>query len=160
MWNKVGQKLLEAQTPNIGVESCRRLLPMVLAMLFAWHSAAMPDAARIRAVAESIGVQPKVALAVAWEESRRNTDPALRGAEGEWGRFQVLPATARRACPGLDITTYEDNVRCGLRLLRSLIRRYGAFEGIRRYNGSGPKAAAYLRRVLATIGRWELEDHE
>jgi soluble lytic murein transglycosylase-like protein len=46
------------------------------------------------------------------------------------------------------------NIRTGFRLLRSLIKQYGTAEGVRRYNGSGPRAEAYKRSVLERRVKW------
>lgn len=129
-----------------------RSLVLVLSMY-----TGLPDAHYLKVQADSIGVPAVIAWAVSWEETRRNTSPHVRGAHGEWGRFQILGATARGSCPGLDVRTYAGNVRCGLTHLRGLHARHGNWpEAIRAYNGRGPAARAYRQRVLASVGRFVL----
>ena len=110
----------------------------------------LPDASYLRATAAHEGVPPALLMAVAWEETRANLNPALRGAHGEVGRLQILPATAARWCADLDIRRYGDNVRCGCRLLRGWLWFGGWPEAIRRFNGRGPAALAYRDRVVRT----------
>lgn len=99
-------------------------------------------------------------LAIAWEESRANIDPQLRGTRGEIGRFEIMPATAAAFCPDLDVTRYKYNVKCALRLLRLDLLHVGLVRAIIRHNGraEGRRARAYADRVLTTIGRWSLEE--
>lgn len=93
-------------------------------------------------------VPPVVALEMAWEETRRNTHPLIRGAHGEWGRFQIKPLH----CDGR-VKTYSQNVACYFRLMRSHEIACGGWVcAIERYNGRGPRARAYRDRVLARIG--------
>lgn len=126
--------------------------PFLLALM-----TGLPDAHYLKQQADSIGVPSVVAWAIAWEETRRNTDPRVRGGHGEVGRFQLLPATARWACPHMNVREYAPNVRCGLTHLRSLHQRYGSWpEAIRAYNGRGPRARAYRVRVLASVGLFVL----
>lgn len=46
------------------------------------------------------------------------------------------------------------NIRTGFQLLSSLISAHGLHDGIRRYNGSGPRAEAYARSVLERRAKW------
>lgn len=115
----------------------------------------MPDARFLAIEADRAGVDPRVVLAIAWEETRTNTSPTVRGAAGEVGRFQLAPATARRYCKGLDVRLYHQNVACFFRVFRRLQDEFDLpgllpVNAIRRYNGSGPKARAYTERVLKT----------
>ena len=118
--------------------------------------AAMPDARYLTQQALTYGVDPRVVLAIAWEETRGNIDPRVRGAAHEIGRFQLSPATARRACPGLRVEQYHQNVKCFFLVFIPLMVRYDLpgllpANAIKRYNGRGPKADAYTRRVLKTV---------
>lgn len=116
----------------------------------------MPDARFLAAQAVAHGVDTRVVLAMAWTETRCNISTAVRGQAGEVGRFQISPETARRWCRGLNIHLYHENVRCFFRLFV----RYQAeldipgllpLNAIRRYNGRGPKAHAYVERVLKIV---------
>lgn len=78
-------------------------------------------------------------------------------ADCEVGRFQIKPSTARRRCPGLNVWTYDGNVRCFVHMLEEDAAAGGMLYAIRHHNGSGPRAADYLQRVLATIG-WITEE--
>lgn len=46
------------------------------------------------------------------------------------------------------------NMRVGFMALADLIHAYGVADGVRRYNGSGPAAAAYRDRMLGRIAKW------
>jgi hypothetical protein len=46
------------------------------------------------------------------------------------------------------------NIRYGLRRLDALIDQHGVREGIKRYNGTGPRADAYARSVLERRAKW------
>jgi len=117
-----------------------------------------PDAAALAAFADSARVPHTVVWAIAWQESRHNTNPALRGSAGEWGRMQILPSTARHICPTLDVRTYLGNVACGVRLLRGHYARTGSWVlAIRAYQCPRcPRDTAYQRSVLERVGRIEL----
>lgn len=116
----------------------------------------MPDAKYLAWQARAHGIDPRVVLAIAWEETRRNTDPSVRGQAGETGRFQLSRATAKHYCPAADIRLYHANVACALRLMAQLQARHDIpgllpIHMIRRYNGAGPKAEAYTARVLRSV---------
>lgn len=114
------------------------------------------DAARLKAHADSAQVPVAVAWALAYQESRHNLNPSLRGRHGEWGRVQVMPATARAVCPTLDIRTYDGNVACGLRYLRQRYEISGSWEAaVRAYQC--PRCTSttpYERSVMETVGRF------
>jgi soluble lytic murein transglycosylase-like protein len=111
----------------------------------------LPDETFITEQAKLAKVPSDIALAIAWMETRTNTNPNVRGRAGEVGRFQI--GAASWLCRDLAITQYEPNVSCGLRVLRYLYDKHGSWaEAIRRYNGSGPKSRAYASTALAYIG--------
>lgn len=114
---------------------------------------ALPDAWYLQRQAERAGLPREVLWAVAWQETRANLDPRVRGPHGERGRFQIMAATARRWCADLDIRTYKANVQCAVRILTRLQAEHGIVEAVRRYNGSGPRSRAYLAEVMQTVGR-------
>lgn len=133
---------------------------MTLALAILLSHASLPDARYLTRAADSAGVPALAVMAIAWEESRGNVDPRLRGTRGEIGRFEIMPATAAAFCPDLDVTRYKYNVVCALRLLRLDLLRVGLVRAIIRHNGraEGPRAKAYADRVLTTIERWTLEE--
>jgi len=98
------------------------------------------------------GVPPELALAVAAQESsicqwdaRGNIK---RGASGEYGVMQLMPATA--ASLGVDPANVQDNIHGGVKFLRQLYDRYGDWTlAVQHYNGSGPRAVAYAQSVMA-----------
>jgi len=136
---------------------------------------------------QGLGVEPRAALAIAWEESAANLDPKLRGhhcwysvrldsdewvlnahewvvrrADALWlvhhepncevGRYQIKPSTARLRCPGTDVFTYSGNLACFAQMFAEDTRMGGTLYAIKRHNGRGDQADAYLKRVLSTIG--------
>lgn len=117
---------------------------------------AMPDAGYLMRRAEAFGLPPSVVLSLAWQETRSNVSPAVRGAHGEVGRMQILPSTARLRCQGLDVRKYADNVQCGLSILRQLWRETGSLDmAVRRYNGRGYRAGVYMCEVMARAAALE-----
>lgn len=113
----------------------------------------LPDAVHLATLADSVGIPAELSWAMAWEESRANLNPRLRGQHGERGRFQVREngAVGRRCrALGLNVRTYAGNTRCHAVVMREMIDRYGTAEAVRRWNGSGPLARAYRARVGAT----------
>ena len=115
-----------------------------------------PDAWRLKAYADSTHVPAVIAWAISWQESRHNINPRLRGKHGEWGRFQVMPSTARAICPTLDIRTYEGNVMCGLRYLRHQFEARGTWEAaVRAYQCPRcTQRTEYERSVMEMVGRF------
>lgn len=113
----------------------------------------LPDAAHLAVLADSVGIPVEVSWAMAWEESRANLNPYLRGSHGERGRFQIR-ASGRvgRMCDalGFNIRTYAGNTRCHAVVMRGFIAEYGLSRAIETWNGSGPGARAYKARVGAT----------
>jgi soluble lytic murein transglycosylase-like protein len=77
--------------------------------------------------ARRLGVDPALALAVAWQESR--LDQSARSVTGAVGIMQVEPDTARIVArdlgTGLDIGSAPNNVTAGVVWLRSLLQSYG-----------------------------------
>ena len=67
------------------------------------------------------GVDPELALAVAYVESQ--FDPHTRSRKGAVGVMQLLPSTARDM--GVNPYTLKGNVEGGIRYLRRLLVRYG-----------------------------------
>lgn len=78
------------------------------------------------AAARRFGVEPSLALAVAWQESRLNE--AARSSTGAVGIMQVEPETSKLAGRDLgvpiDATNAQDNVVAGVFWLHSLLASY------------------------------------
>lgn len=113
----------------------------------------LPDAAHLATLADSVGIPVELSWAQAWEESRTNLNPYLRGAHGEWGRFQIREHSRignRCRQLHLNIRTYAGNTRCHAIVMRELIGQCGIACATETWNGSGPDARAYKGRVAAT----------
>lgn len=96
--------------------------------------------------AESLGMDPYVAAAVAWEESRFRSDAV--SPEGAIGPMQVIP---RWACP--DRTARGcDLIDAGVRAYLSWLATYKRpREALCHYNSGnvcGPRSRGYASRVL------------
>ncbi len=127
-----------------------------------------PDQVRalIAATARRYGVDPSLALAVAWQESGFQ-QRVVSGVDAV-GAMQVLPSTARglaaQAGRPLDVLRVEDNVTAGVLLLRQLLRstgsEHGALAGY--YQGLGsvaaqgvlPQTVSYIANVDALRSRF------
>jgi soluble lytic murein transglycosylase-like protein len=102
--------------------------------------------------ANSQGVPPEIALAVAVQESGlchwTKSGAVMRGTSGEYGVMQLMPATA--AALGVDPANVYGNIQGGVKYLRQLYDRFGDWSlAVQHYNGSGPAARAYAARVMA-----------
>jgi soluble lytic murein transglycosylase-like protein len=109
--------------------------------------------------ANNQGVPPEIALAVATQESRlchwAPNGAVLRGAAGEYGVMQLMPATA--AAMGVDPTDVYGNIHGGVKYLRQLYDRHGDWSlAVQHYNGSGPAARSYASAVMAIANRFGL----
>lgn len=51
-----------------------------------------------------------------------------------------------------DMLDPEKSLAVGTSILKRFVQRYGLWDGVRHYNGSGPRAEKYARRVLALAG--------
>lgn len=98
----------------------------------------------IRAKASRYGVDPELALRVAWQESRyRQT---ARSGVGAIGVFQLMPATAAEL--GVNPFNLVENIDGGIRYLRNRIRQYGGdlYKALASYNwGMGNLAGAIAK---------------
>lgn len=113
----------------------------------------------VRRAACSEGVPPDIALAIIEHES--SFDNSARGATGEIGASQILPATVElfefdRARLRSD---YEYNVRSGVKIMRFLLVHFPTDDAIRAYNGglgfqdSPEEARKKIEIYLANIDR-------
>ena len=96
---------------------------------------------QIRAAAAAYGVDPAIALAVAQRESGFNQ--GARGAAGEVGVFQLMPATAQGL--GVDPYNQDQNINGGVSLLAQLYAKFGDWtKALAAYNGgNNPPAVSY-----------------
>ena len=95
----------------------------------------------IRAKANRYGVDPELALRVAWQESRYQQ--TARSGVGAIGVFQLMPATAAEL--GVNPFNLVENIDGGIRYLRDRIQQYGGdlYKALASYNwGMGNLAAA------------------
>lgn len=103
--------------------------------------------------AESRGIDPRLALAMADTESSFN--PAARSPKGAMGLFQLMPETAKRL--GVDPADPVQNIRGGLTEMKRLLDEHGGdvTMALRRYNGSpqAPDEATdpYVQSVLGRL---------
>jgi soluble lytic murein transglycosylase-like protein len=112
----------------------------------------MPSAIQnqITQQALALGVPPSIALAVAQQESSFN--PNARGAAGEIGLFQLMPATA--ASLGVDPSDVSQNISGGISFLAQLFQKYGNWPAaLSAYNSGSPtRSTGYANSVLAIAG--------
>jgi len=80
--------------------------------------------ALITAAAQSGGIDPTLALAVAQRESSFNQNAV--GSSGEQGVFQILPSTAHDL--GIDPANLQQNIAGGTALLAHLLEQFGGDE--------------------------------
>jgi soluble lytic murein transglycosylase-like protein len=108
----------------------------------------------IVAAAQAAGIDPKLALEVATDESGMNPNTP-DGTSGEIGIFQILPSTGR----GLGYTVDQlrdplQNIQAGVKLLKQLLSRYGdPAAALAAYNwGPGNAQDPRLDAVLSVYG--------
>ncbi len=122
----------------------------------------------IRAEAKRAGVDPNLALALAWQESGFKMN--VVSSAGAIGAMQVMPETGAwvgRNLVGrrLDLADPEDNVIAGVRFLKMLLSMTkktpaalaGYYQGLAsvRRNGEYVDTKAYVRNVLALQRRFK-----
>lgn len=117
--------------------------------------------ALIRAEAKRAGIDPHLALALAWQESGFQQD--IVSSAGAIGVMQVMPETGRWMGANivgrrLDLADVEDNVVAGVRFLALLLRLTGRpqaalagyYQGLASVQDNGQYAdtKAYVRNIL------------
>lgn len=129
------------------------------------NSVGLPTRTQIRSMivstAQAHGLDPRLALAIAWQESRWS-QRAVSEANAV-GVMQCLPSTAQWVSGligrGLDVLNTQDNITCGVVLLRSLTRSTSSeseaiaayYQGLTSLRQNGPygDTADYVASVLA-----------
>lgn len=123
---------------------------------------------QIQASAQAVGLDPAIAVQVARQESGLNQD--ARGAAGEIGIFQLMPATA--ADLGVNPYDWIQNIQGGVRYLKQLLNQFqgNLAQALAAYNagpgrvgnavesGSGwfaqipATTQSYVSKILAALG--------
>lgn len=120
------------------------LLAELTKLSIPWNDATRAEIEKAAAaVSRSSGVtiDPDVLHAIAWQESGvRQFDTAgkvIRGAAGEYGMMQVMPANAA----GEDLSSLTGNVRAAAKLWAANVRSIGPgiADGLAAYNGGVSK---------------------
>jgi len=90
---------------------------------------------------------PRVLAAIAAQES--GFDLHARGKAGEIGAYQIIPRD--HGHPG---STWHSQTKAAERILQELVSDAGGRlrVAVRHYNGSGPAAVRYSRKVMAMAG--------
>jgi soluble lytic murein transglycosylase-like protein len=98
------------------------------------------------------GVPPAIALAVAQQESSFN--PNARGAAGEIGLFQLMPATA--SFLGVNPSDVSQNISGGISFLAQLFKKYGSWSSaLSAYNSGSPSGSLnYASQVLSKAANY------
>jgi hypothetical protein len=82
-------------------------------------------AEKIAEKAKEMGVPPKLAVAIAYHESRLNPN-APRGADGEFGGMQVMPNTGKGlGYTNKDLADPDKNIEAGLKYLKQNLDAFG-----------------------------------
>lgn len=137
--------------------------------------------------ARDAGISPALALAMLEQESGgRNVfghDPTIFAGAGEVTKAKYLAYREKRRASGnrlmqgvgpMQLTWWEFqdgadrlggcwivkyNLRYGYRRLAANIKQHGLWQGVQRYNGSGPAAVAYKNSVFARYEKWHVRLH-
>jgi len=121
--------------------------------------------ATVAVVARRLGVDPALAMAVTWVESRGRA--GLEGAAGELGIMQVMPATAGDLGlhdPGI-LAQSRFNAVAGVAYLKQMLDQFGGRPDVAlsaynsgpgattRAGGVTPQSRAYVRRAMRAFRR-------
>jgi len=121
----------------------------------------MPTAELLATIARSSDPRVPLPIVLTMAERESTFTPTKRGAAGEYGLLQLLPATVRGADIGYSgplpaLLEAGLNTRLGTRYLAVLKDRFGTWPvAIRAYNGSGPAARDYATGVLQRLPAWD-----
>jgi hypothetical protein len=98
-------------------------------------------------------VDPRLIASIMIVESRANPF-AISGADAV-GIMQVhLPTWGHRADKeGINLFKIEDNVEFGVRILKDYVRRFGVWEGVKRYKGWNPDSPTSAQSVSEYVGK-------
>jgi hypothetical protein len=117
---------------------------------------------QITTVANQVGLDPSIALAVANAESGFN--PSAMSNRGAIGLFQLMPSTAKGL--GVDPYNIDENILGGVTYLKQLFDKYNgdvsltlaAYNAgpgnVSKYNGIPPfqETQSYVSKILAALG--------
>jgi soluble lytic murein transglycosylase-like protein len=98
-------------------------------------------------------VDPRLIASIMIVESRANPF-AISGADAV-GIMQVhLPTWGNRADKeGINLFKIEDNVEFGVRILKGYVRRFGLWEGVKRYKGWNPDSPTSAQSVSEYVAK-------
>ena len=98
-------------------------------------------------------IDPRLVASVMIVESRANPF-AISGADAI-GMMQIhLPTWGQRAeKEGVNLFKIEDNIEFGARILRDYIRRFGLWEGVKRYKGFNPESSISAENVSDYVAK-------
>lgn len=102
---------------------------------------------KIREAAEQAGVDPNLAAAVAFQESRLN--PKAKSPKGAIGIMQLMPGTAKEL--GVDPTDIDENIRGGVQYLKQQLDTFGdPIQALIAYN-AGPNSKFFQTGDVADL---------
>ncbi len=107
----------------------------------------------IVASSRKYNIEPRLVASIMIVESRANPF-AISGADAI-GIMQIhLPTWGQRADKeGINLFKIEDNIEFGSRILRDYIRRFGLWEGVKRYKGWNPESPASAGNVSDYVAK-------
>jgi len=121
----------------------------------------MPTPEILTTIARNANLRVPLPIVLTMAERESTFTPTKRGAAGEYGLLQLLPATVRGADIGYQgplEALYDPalNTKLATKYLAVLRDRFGTWpEAIRAYNGSGPAARQYAAGVLQRLPAWD-----
>lgn len=112
----------------------------------------MTVAEQIISTSQNLGVDPKLSLEVAIQES--GLDQNARSGAGAIGIFQLMPATAKIL--GVDPTDAVQNIQGGVTYLRDMLNQFGgSIElALAAYNAGPGRVNGALKAVGGSDGDW------
>jgi len=121
----------------------------------------MPTSELLTTIAAHADPRVPLPIVLTMAERESTFTPTKRGAAGEWGLMQLLPATVRGGDIGYTgplerLLEPALNVELGTRYLALLKDRHGTWPvAVRAYNGSGAAARAYSEGVFQRLPVWD-----
>jgi soluble lytic murein transglycosylase-like protein len=115
----------------------------------------------MQTIAKNLDPRVPLAIALTVAEKESTFDPTKRGAAGEWGLFQLLPATVQGddigySGPLEDLLDPALNTQLATGYLALLYDRFGTWPlAITHWNGSGTAARNYATAVIQRLPSWD-----